>query len=178
MPHALGIDIGSVAVKLALVDPEGKLLGVWSRPIVRLPAEALASLIAEISVETGWKSILQRLAVRIGVTGDGCELIRGPVLRETAVVALTRAVPAPLPRRSNGDRDRRALGPLRGDRTADAHAAGLRPEPAVRRRIGLLLRATGHAAGPRRGGVRRGCRPARREGQPSPAGAACSRSRT
>ena len=50
MPHALGIDIGSVAVKLALVGPDGKLLGVWSRPILRLPAEALAGLIAEIPV--------------------------------------------------------------------------------------------------------------------------------
>jgi hypothetical protein len=28
MPHALGIDFGSVAVKLALVDADGKLLGV------------------------------------------------------------------------------------------------------------------------------------------------------
>ena len=40
------------------------------------------------------KPILQ---VRIGVTGDGCELVRGPVLRETAVVALTRAVPVLFP---------------------------------------------------------------------------------
>ena len=98
MPHALGIDIGSVAVKLALVDPGGNLLGVWSRPILRQPAEALASLIAEIRGETDWKPILhlpagEMIAVRIGVTGDGCELVRGPVRRETAVVALSRALP-------------------------------------------------------------------------------------
>ncbi|MGA2253980.1 MAG: acyl-CoA dehydratase activase [Thermoguttaceae bacterium] len=106
MPHALGIDIGSVAVKLALVGPDGKLLGVWSRPIVRLPAEALASLIAEVSAETGWKPILgqgeipisaEATTVRIGVTGDGCELVRGPVRRETGVVALTRALPVLFP---------------------------------------------------------------------------------
>ena len=97
MPHALGIDIGSVAVKLALVGSTGELLGVWSRPIVRLPAEALGSLIAEVSAETGWQPILQGAAVRIGVTGDGGELVRGPVHRETAVVALTRAVPVLFP---------------------------------------------------------------------------------
>ncbi len=133
MPHALGIDIGSVAVKLALVGPEGRLLGVWSRPIVRLPGETLASLIGEISGErgegseetggalgktgwkpilrpdetgwkpilrpdeTGWKPILQEMAVRIGITGDGCELGGGHVVRETAVVALTRAVPLLFP---------------------------------------------------------------------------------
>ena len=97
MPHALGIDIGSVAVKLALVGAKGEVLGVWSRPIVRQAAETLASLIAEVSVETGWKPILQETAVRIGVTGDGCELVHGPVRRETAVVALTRAVPVLFP---------------------------------------------------------------------------------
>jgi len=37
------------------------------------------------------------LAVRIGVTGDGRELVRGPVLAVTAVVALTRAVPVLFP---------------------------------------------------------------------------------
>src|SRR5208282_5314872 len=101
MPHALGFDIGSVAVKLALVGPGGQLLGVWSRLIVRQPAEALAGLIAELSGGTPWKSVLREVTeVRIGVTGDGCELVRGPVrrpppgiLRLVAVVALTRAIP-------------------------------------------------------------------------------------
>ena len=97
MFHALGIDIGSIAVKLAIVDSEGNLLGVRSRPIVRLPAEALAGLIAEVSLETPLETGLQATAVRVGVTGDGCELVRGPVLREIAVVALTRAVPALFP---------------------------------------------------------------------------------
>ena len=109
MPHALGIDIGSVAVKLALVGADGKLLGVWSQPILRTPAETLGSLIAKVSLETGWKPILREaetgckpvlrevMAVRIGVTGDGCELVRGPVHRETAVVALTRALPLLFP---------------------------------------------------------------------------------
>ena len=76
MPHALGIDIGSVAVKLALVGPEGRLLGVWSRPILRQPAEALGSLICRgVPIH-----LPEVVAVRIGVTGDGCELVRGPVL--------------------------------------------------------------------------------------------------
>ena len=118
------------------------------------------------------------IAVRIGVTGDGCELVRGPVLPGNRGGGPHARRPGPLPRRPNGDRDRRPLGPLRGDRTSDAHAAGLRLEPAVRRRIGLLLRATGGAAGPRRGGLRAARRPARRAGQPSPAGAAYSPSRT
>ena len=91
MPHALGIDIGSVAVKLAIVGADGELLGVWSRPILRQPAEALGSLIAEVPVPP------EVIGVRIGVTGDGCELVRGPVRRETAVVALTRAVPVLFP---------------------------------------------------------------------------------
>jgi len=98
MPHALGIDIGSVAVKLALVGSDGKLLGVWSRPILGLPAEALRSVIAEVSSETNWKPVLREVTeVRIGVTGDGCEVVRGPVRRETAVVALTRAIPVLVP---------------------------------------------------------------------------------
>jgi predicted CoA-substrate-specific enzyme activase len=36
-------------------------------------------------------------AVRIGVTGDGCECVHGPAHRETAVVALTRALPVLFP---------------------------------------------------------------------------------
>jgi len=91
MPHALGIDIGSVAVKLALIGPKKELLGVWSRPIVRQPAETLGRLIAEVSAPE------DVTAVRIGVTGDGCECIRGPVHPETSVVALTRALPALFP---------------------------------------------------------------------------------
>ena len=91
MPHALGIDIGSVAVKLALVGSDGKLLGVWSRPILCLPAEALGSLIAEAPIPA------EVVAVRIGVTGDGCEVVRGPVCRETAVVALARSLPVLFP---------------------------------------------------------------------------------
>ncbi|MGA2063410.1 MAG: acyl-CoA dehydratase activase [Thermoguttaceae bacterium] len=91
MPHALGIDIGSTAVKLALVGPEGKLLGAWSRPILRQAAEAIGSLMAQVLIPP------EGIAVRIGVTGDGGELVRGPVCRETAVVALTRAVPLLFP---------------------------------------------------------------------------------
>jgi predicted CoA-substrate-specific enzyme activase len=67
------------------------LLGVWSRSILRQPAEALGSLIAEVPIRA------DVTAVRIGVTGDGCELVRGPVHRETAVVALTRALPVLFP---------------------------------------------------------------------------------
>jgi predicted NBD/HSP70 family sugar kinase len=49
MPHALGIDIGSVAIKLALVGSDGELLGVWSRPILGQPADTLGSLIDAVS---------------------------------------------------------------------------------------------------------------------------------
>lgn len=91
MVHALGIDIGSVAVKLAHVDSDGKLLGIWSRPILRQPAEVLGRLLAEISIP------LEATSVRIGVTGHGCELAHGPVLRQIAMVALTRSVPALFP---------------------------------------------------------------------------------
>ena len=91
MPHAFGIDIGSTAGKLALVGPDGKLLGVWSRPILGQPAEASGSLIAEVPIPA------EVIAVRIGVTGDGGEIVRGSVCRETAVVALTRALPVLFP---------------------------------------------------------------------------------
>jgi len=91
MPYALGIDIGSVAVKLAIVGSDGRLVGVWSRPILRQLAETLGSLIAEVAIPA------EVTAVRIGVTGDGCERVHGPVLQETAVVALTRALPVFFP---------------------------------------------------------------------------------
>lgn len=86
MPHALGIDVGSVAVKLALLGSAGQLLGVWSRPISGPLAETLGSLLAEIPrpPADGF--------VRIGVTGNGRELVRGPVLPECDIVALTRAM--------------------------------------------------------------------------------------
>jgi len=87
MSHALGIDIGSVAVKLALVDADGKLLGVWSRPILGRPAETLQRLIAEVPTPP------EETAVRIAVTGNGRELVHGGVLQECEVVALTRALP-------------------------------------------------------------------------------------
>jgi predicted CoA-substrate-specific enzyme activase len=87
MPHAIGIDIGSVAIKLALVGSDGKLLGVWSRPILGRPAETLGSLIAGVPMPP------EEIAVRIGVTGNGRELVHGPVLAECEVVALTRAIP-------------------------------------------------------------------------------------
>jgi len=87
MPSALGIDIGSVAVKLALVSSDGKLLGVWSRPILAQPAETLGSLIAEVPIRPA------QMAIRIGVTGNGREIVHGPVLPESEVVALTRALP-------------------------------------------------------------------------------------
>ena len=91
MPHALGIDIGSVAVKLALVGPGGEVVSVLSRPIVRQPMETLEGLIAEIPIPP------EGMAVRIGITGDGCERVHGAVRRETAVVALTRALPTLFP---------------------------------------------------------------------------------
>jgi len=91
MTHALGIDIGSVAVKLALVGSEGELLGVWSRPILGHPAETLGSLIAEVPMPP------EDIEVRIGVTGNGRELVHGPVLAESEVVALTRAIPVLCP---------------------------------------------------------------------------------
>ena len=91
MFHALGIDIGSVAIKLALVGSDGALIGVWSRPIVRQPAETLERLISEVPRPA------EVAAVRIGVTGDGCERVHGPVHQETAVVALTRALPVLFP---------------------------------------------------------------------------------
>ncbi|MBM4088915.1 MAG: hypothetical protein FJ276_05705 [Planctomycetes bacterium] len=86
MPHALGIDIGSVAVKLALVGPEGELLGVWCRPIVGQSAETLGQIIAEVPKPPAG------IAVRIGVTGSGRELVRGPVWQECELGALTRAI--------------------------------------------------------------------------------------
>lgn len=91
MPHALGIDIGSVAVKLALVGSDAKLLGVWYLPIVGHPAETLGNLIAEVLKPPDGS------AVRIGVTGNGRELVHGPVALESEVVALSRAIPALCP---------------------------------------------------------------------------------
>jgi len=86
MPYALGIDIGSVTLKLALVGSDRRLLGVWSRPILVKPAETLGSLVAEVPA---WAEDLE---VRIGVTGNGRELVHGPVLPECEVVALTRSI--------------------------------------------------------------------------------------
>lgn len=91
MSPALGIDIGSVAVKLALVGSTGKLLGAWSRPILGQSVETLESLIAEIAIPA------DGLAVRVGVTGNGRELVRGPVVHECEVVALARAIPLLFP---------------------------------------------------------------------------------
>ena len=91
MPHALGIDIGSVTVKLALVGSDGRLLGVWSRPILGQPAETLESLVADVPVPA------EGMAVRIGVTGSGRELVQGPVWLECEVVALTRSLPIVCP---------------------------------------------------------------------------------
>jgi predicted CoA-substrate-specific enzyme activase len=87
MPHALGIDIGSVAVKVALVGSDGKLLGVWARSIVDQTAKTLENLIAEVPIPP------EGTALRIGVTGNGREVVQGPVLSECEVVALTRALP-------------------------------------------------------------------------------------
>ncbi len=182
MPHALGIDIGSVAVKLALVGPDQKLLGTWSRPILGLPGDALGVLIAEVSVETGWKPVLRQgaeelTAVRIGITGDGCELVRGPVLRETAVVALTRAASVLFPDAQTaieiGGHSARYVMIEPGTLTlldyglnqqcAAGSGSFLEQQAA---RLGLDVEAFARLAAARRGG------------QPSPDGAAYSPSRT
>ena len=39
MPHALGIDVGSVAVKVALIGADGRVRGIWSRLILSHPAD-------------------------------------------------------------------------------------------------------------------------------------------
>ena len=72
MQCALGIDFGSVAVKLALVGSDGELLGAWSRPILGQPAETLRSLIVDVPMPS------DATAVRLGVTGKGRELVHGP----------------------------------------------------------------------------------------------------
>ena len=87
MPYALGIDIGSVAVKLALAGSDGQLLGVWSQPLLGPAAEAIASLVVEAA------SPSEEITVRIGVTGNGRDLVHGDVLAESELVALTRALP-------------------------------------------------------------------------------------
>lgn len=87
MAHALGIDIGSVAVKLALVGEDGNPIGVWSRPVLGQLAETLERAIAEVPRRH------REIAVRIGITGSGRELVRGPAEPECEVVALTRAIP-------------------------------------------------------------------------------------
>ena len=87
MPYALGIDIGSIAVKLALIDSDRKLLDVRSHPIMGQLVETLERFIAEVPTPPNG------LEVRVGVTGCGRELVHGRVVSECEVVALTRAVP-------------------------------------------------------------------------------------
>ena len=83
----LGIDLGSVAVRVALAAADGQLTGLWSRPVLGHPTEALQALLADIPAPaTG-------LLFRLGVTGNGRDLIHGPVHEENEVVALTRALP-------------------------------------------------------------------------------------
>ncbi|MBW2263145.1 MAG: hypothetical protein JRG91_14330 [Deltaproteobacteria bacterium] len=84
MPHCLGIDIGSTAVKAALLTPDGRLSGVWSRPIIGLPDEALAGLVDGIPDPGG--------DVRIGITGTGRGIVKARVHELSEVVALARAV--------------------------------------------------------------------------------------
>jgi activator of 2-hydroxyglutaryl-CoA dehydratase len=91
MPGALGIDFGSVAVKVAYLDAGGRLLGVWSRPILGRVGETLAKLLEMIPRPR------EGINVRIGVTGSGRELAGGPVSSECEVVALTQAIPALFP---------------------------------------------------------------------------------
>ncbi|MBM4319096.1 MAG: hypothetical protein FJ125_03850, partial [Deltaproteobacteria bacterium] len=83
----LGIDIGSTAVKAALLDTDGRLRAVRCRPILGRPAEALASLLAELPAPAG-----PEVSVRVGVTGHGRALVQGPVQAESEVVALSRAM--------------------------------------------------------------------------------------
>jgi predicted CoA-substrate-specific enzyme activase len=87
----LGIDIGSTAVKAALVDEQGRLLGLGSRPLLGAPAGALAELLVEL------RPADLEARVRVGVTGEGRDLVRGEVLLETEVVSLARGLQHLLP---------------------------------------------------------------------------------
>lgn len=86
MSLALGIDIGSVAVKVALVETGGRLCGMWSRPILSHPAQTLAEVLAEVLAPVGSEGVL------IGITGVGRDLVHGVVQKESEVVALAGSI--------------------------------------------------------------------------------------
>src|SRR4030042_4708144 len=70
MSYLLGIDIGSVNAKLALVDERGKLLRLDTEKVTSSPRAALSALISRLSQEFNLEDI-----VSAGVSGSGRAVI-------------------------------------------------------------------------------------------------------
>src|SRR4030042_2525868 len=70
MAYLLGIDIGSVNAKLALVDERGKLLKLDTEKVTSSPRAALNSLISRLSSEFNLEDIASA-----GVSGSGRAVI-------------------------------------------------------------------------------------------------------
>jgi len=70
MTYLLGVDIGSVNAKLALVDERGKLLRLDTEKVTSSPRAALSALISRLSQEFNLEDI-----VSAGVSGSGRAMI-------------------------------------------------------------------------------------------------------
>jgi predicted CoA-substrate-specific enzyme activase len=70
MSYFLGIDVGSVSVKIALVDETGKILHLSSNKIISNPRTTTNDLIKELSSKHDLKSI-----AAVGVSGSGKAII-------------------------------------------------------------------------------------------------------
>lgn len=91
MQLVLGIDIGSVSVKVALLECDGRVIGIWSKPILESPCETLRTLLAGIPPPAGGVDVV------IGITGTGRSLAHGGIHKESEVIALAEAMPSLCP---------------------------------------------------------------------------------
>jgi predicted CoA-substrate-specific enzyme activase len=69
LPARMGLDLGSVAVHVAMIDADGRLLGGRSRPSAGRPLAALEALLAEFEADWG------RLSLPTGLTGSAAGLL-------------------------------------------------------------------------------------------------------
>jgi predicted CoA-substrate-specific enzyme activase len=69
-PARIGLDLGSVAVHIAMIDADGRLLGGRSRPSAGRPLAALDTLLTELEVDWGG------LALPVGLTGSAAGLMK------------------------------------------------------------------------------------------------------
>jgi predicted CoA-substrate-specific enzyme activase len=70
MKYSLGIDIGSISVKLALVDESGQVVHLVSRKVLSNPKDTLNSLLSDLEPKVQLKSISA-----VGLSGSGKAIV-------------------------------------------------------------------------------------------------------